>query len=828
MKKYNVLIGIFLLLSCYERDNPVDPGAVNWVPPTAQLVISTQPQSQEISAGQNVTFGIVASGNPSGYQWKKNGHDISGAVYSIYTINAVQPNDSGGYTVIVSGNGMSVESDTAVLKVLYEPVIMTQPLAQTKSTGSNCTLSVVVNGYPPPSYQWKKNNQNITGAALSAFIIKSVQRSDSGAYTVVVSNNQGSATSVSALLTVNYVPVITTQPLTQTKAVGTSCTLRVVAAGCPLPNYQWNKNGSAITGATQSTFSIGSIQRNDSGSYTVVVSNSQGKDTSAVAAIMVNYTPIITSQPQPKSQTRNAGDSVSFNVSAIGYPAAISYQWQKNNVNIPGATQPRYPITSIQRSDSGTYAVVVSNSQGTVTSATVALMVNYLPIITTQPLAQTKAVGASCSLCVVAAGFPPPTYQWTKNGTAISGATYPTFSLGSIQRSDSGSYSVIVSNSQGNDTSVSAALMVNYLSIISQPQPQSQTLNTGDSISFSVLAIGYPAAISYQWQKNNVNIPGATQSIFSIASVQRGDSGSYKVVVSNNQESITSTDAAFMVNYAPIIFTQPQSQIKPFRANCTLSVIAAGHPLPIYQWSKNGSVISGATSNSYSISNLQASDSGSTFVVEVSNSQGSVLSNAATITTYTITATDIDGNVYHGVTIGNQVWMVENLKTTRFNDGSAISLLTPDSTWAGYCWYNNDSATYGKIYGALYNWYAVNTGKLAPIGWHVPTDAEWNTLINYLGDDNVAGGPLKDTGTIYWNSPNTQATNSSGFFALPGGYCDDAGGFSNVGNRGYWWSTWTVDITDSWYRYIGYDDEYILRSYFKNVYGLSVRCIKDN
>ena len=136
--------------------------------------------------------------------------------------------------------------------------------------------------------------------------------------------------------------------------------------------------------------------------------------------------------------------------------------------------------------------------------------------------------------------------------------------------------------------------------------------------------------------------------------------------------------------------------------------------------------------------------------------------------------TDIDGNVYQTVTIGTQVWMVENLKTTRYIDGTAIPLDTNSSTWGGlttpgYCWYN-DSAIYGNTYGALYNWYAVNTGKLAPAGWHVPTDSEWTVLTTYLGGETVAGGKLKDTGTTYWQSPNTGATNASGFLALPGGF----------------------------------------------------------
>ena len=157
------------------------------------------------------------------------------------------------------------------------------------------------------------------------------------------------------------------------------------------------------------------------------------------------------------------------------------------------------------------------------------------------------------------------------------------------------------------------------------------------------------------------------------------------------------------------------------------------------------------------------------------------------------TITDIDGNVYHTVTIGTQVWMVENLKTTRLNDGTSIPMVTDNTTWnylhsPGYCWYNNDPATYKNTYGALYNWLAVNTGKLAPVGWHVPSVEEWNTLVLWLGGTNIAGGKMKEKGNSHWNLPNTGATNESGFTGLPGGGRDYSGNFYILQNTGIFWS----------------------------------------
>jgi uncharacterized protein (TIGR02145 family) len=193
--------------------------------------------------------------------------------------------------------------------------------------------------------------------------------------------------------------------------------------------------------------------------------------------------------------------------------------------------------------------------------------------------------------------------------------------------------------------------------------------------------------------------------------------------------------------------------------------------------------------------------------------------------------TDVDDNVYTSVTIGSQVWMAENLKTTKYNDGNEI--LGTGEAWAGtdtgaYCWYDNDVLTYKNVYGALYNWYAVNTGKLCPKGWHVPSDAEWTTLTTFLGGDLVAGGKLKEKGTVHWNSPNSGATNETGFTALPGGQFR-AGQFNNIGHDGIWWSATTSDDSEilAWWRLMSAGTTAVIREDYSKRGGYSVRCLKD-
>jgi uncharacterized protein (TIGR02145 family) len=198
-----------------------------------------------------------------------------------------------------------------------------------------------------------------------------------------------------------------------------------------------------------------------------------------------------------------------------------------------------------------------------------------------------------------------------------------------------------------------------------------------------------------------------------------------------------------------------------------------------------------------------------------------------------LTISDIDGNVYHSVIVGNQEWMVENLKVTHFNDGTVIPLVEDQKIWnslpsissPGYCYYDNNMSN-EKTYGCLYNYYSINTGKLAPKGWHVANNNDWSGLMDYLGGLDIAGGKIKSTGTTYWKTPNDGATNVSGLSVLPAGYRDSEK-FTGLGE------TTSIASADL------YDENMVIAistySYQKRSnygggglsFGLSVRCVKD-
>jgi uncharacterized protein (TIGR02145 family) len=196
---------------------------------------------------------------------------------------------------------------------------------------------------------------------------------------------------------------------------------------------------------------------------------------------------------------------------------------------------------------------------------------------------------------------------------------------------------------------------------------------------------------------------------------------------------------------------------------------------------------------------------------------------------------DGDGNVYTSVQIGTQVWMVENLKTTKYNNGDLIGTTSPSTLNIGaeslpkYQWTYEGNETNVSVYGRLYTWYAVTDSRnICPKGWHVPTDNEWAALNSLLGGEGVSGGKLKETGLSHWITPNSDANNSSGFTATPGGWRYYGGASEYLGYFSYWWSSTEENADNAWWRQVNYGGPSLSRNTMNKKFGLSVRCLKDN
>jgi uncharacterized protein (TIGR02145 family) len=302
-----------------------------------------------------------------------------------------------------------------------------------------------------------------------------------------------------------------------------------------------------------------------------------------------------------------------------------------------------------------------------------------------------------------------------------------------------------------------------------------------------------------------------------------------------NQENFTTSASG--TNNPPVITSSAPTNIEedtPYTYTLTATDSDPGDVLtynvvqipPWLSFSTPTNVLSGTPTNN-NVGNHYVS-------LSVSDGKVTVYNNFI-ITVYQPTGTvnDYDGNTYNTVKIGNQWWMAENLKTTTLNDGTPIPLETDGIQWSwkttpAYCWYDNDEVTYKNTYGALYNWFTVNTDKLCPVGWHVPGDAEWTELTDYLGGYSVAGGKLKEAGTAHWSDPNTGATNESGFSAVPGGRrYFTTGGFLNVLEMGWWWSATEYYAPSARIRFLSNNNAIIDWGDHEKVSGFSVRCVRD-
>ena len=249
----------------------------------------------------------------------------------------------------------------------------------------------------------------------------------------------------------------------------------------------------------------------------------------------------------------------------------------------------------------------------------------------------------------------------------------------------------------------------------------------------------------------------------------------------------------------------------------------------------NNFTSNGIDTGSYS-SNLSGLSIGKTYYVRAyaTNSAGTAYGNEVSFTADTIQncgiISDLDGNIYKTVSIGTQCWMRENLKTTKYRNEDSIPNVTNASAWVAlatgaYCNYNNDSSNVITL-GRLYNWYSVNDSRnICPSGWHVPTDAEWTTLETFLGGSSIAGGKLKQTGFSSWASPNTGATNSTGFSALSGGV--RVSSYGSIGSSGGWWSSTEYSASTAWLRFMLLNDSGVNWAFYSKVFGYSVRCIRD-
>ena len=346
-------------------------------------------------------------------------------------------------------------------------------------------------------------------------------------------------------------------------------------------------------------------------------------------------TAALTISTQPENQSVKIGQAADFSVVAKG-TGTLTYQWKKNGTAIAGATAASYATPAATTADNNAkFTVVVTDSTASVTSNAAVLTVTaaaVAPSITTQPANRTVSVGQVAAFSVTATGTAPLTYQWKKNGAAISGATSSSYTTPAATSSDNNaSFTVTVTNSVSSVASSAATLTVNLPTAITA-QPASRAVNAGQTATFTVAATG-AGTLTYQWKKNGAAISGATSASYTTPAEVVSDNGAaFTVTVTGAGGSATSNAATLTVNGPPSIAAQPANRSVTAGQTATFSVTATGSGTLTYQWKKGGAAVSGATSASYTTPATTTADNGSQFTVTVTNSVGSVTSNAATLT----------------------------------------------------------------------------------------------------------------------------------------------------------------------------------------------------
>jgi hypothetical protein len=351
-------------------------------------------------------------------------------------------------------------------------------------------------------------------------------------------------------------PTITAPPAAATVTAGTAATFSVTASGSAPLAYQWQRDGTNITGATTSTYTVSAPDVADSGTqFRVVISNSAGTVTSAAAALTVTELVIApTIAVQPQSGNALDGTSGSFSVAAAG-TAPLTYTWRRNGAVVADATAATYTTPALTLADTGaTYSVVVSNAAGSTTSANATITVNPAPpVILTAPASAQVAAGQAATFSVAAGGTATLVYQWRRNGSDLAGAAGASYTTPAAAVADSGArYSVVVSNVAGSVTSAEAVLTVGAtpLAPAISTAPQNAVVFEGQPATFGVSATG-TAPLAYQWRRNGADVSGATAASYTTPVTTTADNGArYSVRVANGAGSAVSAEAVLTVNPA--------------------------------------------------------------------------------------------------------------------------------------------------------------------------------------------------------------------------------------------------------------------------------------
>jgi hypothetical protein len=611
-------------------------------PVTTPSVTTSANPGNNICAGTSVTFTatpVNGGSNPS-FQWKINGSNVTGATSSTYTTSTLASGNLVTVTMTSSDACASPSSATSTAITMTVNPINTPSVSiaanpgNTICTGTNVTFTATpTNGGATPAYQWQKNGVNISGATSSAYSTTTLVNGD----VITVNMTSSTACSVPSPVTSNSITMSVSSTLVPTATVSASPSATIcvgmsitftanITNGGTTPAYQWKKNGSNIVGATSSTYTTSTLANGDQFSVQLTSSYSCASPnpvtSSPVTVIIAGSLTASVSIAASTGTSICTGTSVTFTATPTNGGNTPAYQWKKNGVNIGGATNVTYTTNTLANNDVISCQLTTSASCATPTIT----QSNNITMTVTPPATPSVSIAANPgnNICTGTSvtftatptnGGTAPTYQWLLNGTNIIGATNPTYTTNTLANSDVVTVSMVsngvcVSTTPvtGNAITMSVNSVVPTVSISANP---SNTVCAGSFITFTSAQTNGGTTPTYQWQKNGVNITGATSSSYATNTMVTGDV--FRVIMTSNANcaipaTATSNSVTTIVN--PLITPTITISSSTGSSVCLggtvtfSSSITNGGSAQAYQWKKNGVNIAGATSPTYTTNNL--------------------------------------------------------------------------------------------------------------------------------------------------------------------------------------------------------------------------------
>ena len=591
-------------------------------PPTVSY-----PLVYNIDAGNTLSINPVVQGRaPITYRWVYNGVTMPGQTGQALSLNNMQSTNAGSYSMVASNPDGTTTGPAASVSVFSPPTIITQPVSVTNNQGVSVSFTVGCSGGVPLSYQWLYNGALITGATNYVLTLNPSSPGNEGSYQVIISNRLGSVSSVAAKLVVRQPPTITQNPASFILPAGSSTNLSVAAGGRTPYGYQWKFNNLTLAGQTNAILSLSNLTTNQSGNYSVYITNSDGAILSSQASSLIVTTPSIISNPANTSV--NKGQPATFNVSATSQ-VTPSFQWFFLGQPIVAGISARLTVTNANLTQAGAYQVVVGNMAGSVTSTVAYLAVKDPPVV---GLASTSFgyLGTIQMTPLVVTSVNPVYYQWYFAGALLSAQTNSSLYIAGATKANAGNYTVQVSNSDGTNAAIAAAnYIVNPPSLVTN-LPANISCIPGVTLSMSVAATG-ANPLSYAWWVNGTNAGYPSTNVFTLATVQTNDGGSYQVVITNVDGSLNSSKCMLtVIAQAPVISQQPATLVVGQGGSGSFTISCSNPAGVTYQWYKNGAVLANAVNPVLTLNNIQNADVAS-YTVGLSNLIGVTLSSPAGI-----------------------------------------------------------------------------------------------------------------------------------------------------------------------------------------------------